>query len=522
MKPKLSKGSGKGGVPIDPGMGVFAMFPSFNYHAWAAIAEIVDNSVTSYVLNKKKLRALEGPQYRLRVRINFDEQSGEITIKDNAAGISANDYERAFKLASPPPDLSSIGQYGIGLKAAACWFGNEWSVTSSAIGESIERELIWNTKKLIKTNQNSLTPTTRIVSENEHYTVVRLRELSHPPKGQTKGKIKRSLANIFREFIRNEQIEIYWQDELLQLTSSKILIAPYHPGSGKAPIGEPIEWDTPISIRTDTGTLITGRAFLLETMTEPETALNLFWHNRLIKGNFEPNYRPEGLFGKPNSFQYRRLCVELDLSKFRVTIDKRDFVFNDSDASEEEIIEKLKQFLERDEFPLLKQAENFRKNVPEPDLKPTIDPEDFRKPVETVIEHPEPPSPQNPYHKPKSPVGESDVLAVFNTYATGSAWRFTIRIASHESDNYLLDIGELKRTKEKEIEFQDLTLTLGYRHPFTQLFLTQDTKEVILRFALAIGFAEISARRAGQENASFLRMNIDQFLRNSAAKGLGQ
>ena len=93
MKPKLSKGSGKGGVPINPGMGVFAMFPSFNYHAWAAIAEIVDNSVTSYSLNKKKLKALEGPQYRLRVSINFDEQSGEITIRDNAAGISTKDYE---------------------------------------------------------------------------------------------------------------------------------------------------------------------------------------------------------------------------------------------------------------------------------------------------------------------------------------------------------------------------------------------------------------------------------------------
>ena len=139
-----------------------------------------------------------------------------------------------------------------------------------------------------------------------------------------------------------------------------------------------------------------------------------------------------------------------------------------------------------------------------------------------MIEHPEPPSHQNPYHEPKSPVGQSDVLAVFNTYATGSAWRFTIRIASHESDNYLLDIGELKRTIENKIEVQNLTMTLGYRHPFIQLFLTQDTKEVILRFALAIGFAEISARRAGQENASFLRMNIDQFLRNSAVKGLGQ
>ncbi len=522
MKPKLSKGSGKGGVPIDPGMGVFAMFPSFNYHAWAAIAEIVDNSVTSYTLNKKKLRALEGPKYRLRVSINFDEQSGEITIKDNAAGISAKDYERAFKLASPPPDLSSIGQYGIGLKAAACWFGNEWSVTSSAIGESIERELIWNTKKIIESNQNSLIPTTRVVSENEHYTVVRLRELSHPPKGQTKAKIKRSLANIFKDFIRNEQIEIYWQDELLQLTSPKILIAPYHPGNGKAPIGEPVEWDTPISIRTDAGTLINGRAFLLETMTEPETALNLFWHNRLIKGNFEPNYRPEGLFGKPNSFQYRRLCVELDLSEFRVTIDKRDFVFNDSDASEQEIIEKLVEFLEKPEFPLLKQARNFRKNEPEPDLKPKIDPEDFRKPTEIVIEHPEPPSQQNPYHEPKPMVGQFEVLGVFDTHIVGGLWRFTIRIASHESDNYLLDIGELKRTIEDEAEIQNLTLTLGYRHPFTQLFLTEDTKEVILRFALAIGFAEISARRAGQENASFLRMNIDQFLRNIAAKGLGQ
>ena len=526
MELKTKSSGGKGGVPIAPGLSVFAMFPSFNYHSWAALAEIVDNSVTSYILNKKKLLELEGPAYRLRIEINYDEYSGIITIKDNAAGISASDYDRAFKLASPPPDLSSIGQYGIGLKAAACWFGNEWIVTSSALGESVERKLIWNTKNIIETNQTSLNPIIRDVAKSEHYTVVTLHELSHPPKGQTKGKIQRSLASIFRKFIENEKIEIYWQDELLEVPSPRILKAPYHPGNDKVPTGEPIEWDTKVSFNTDSGKLIKGRAYILETMSPTESALNLFWHNRLIKGNFEPNYRPEDIFGKPNSFVYRRLCVELDLSDFKPTIDKRDFIFSDSEVSEQEIVEKLIKFLENPEFPLLKQARNFRKNEPEPDLTPKIDPENFRKPAEIVIEHPIPPSQQNPYHEPRPLGGQSDVEEVFDIHVGGSTWKFTLRIASHESDNYLLDIGEIKRTtensgKEDETEIQHITLTLGYRHPFTRLFLTEDTKQVILNFILAIGFAEISARRAGQEHASFLRMNIDQFLRKIAEKGLG-
>lgn len=58
-------------VDIRPGVGLYALFPSLRYTPWVALGEMVDNSIQSYQQHKDELIALNGPDYKLRVDINF-------------------------------------------------------------------------------------------------------------------------------------------------------------------------------------------------------------------------------------------------------------------------------------------------------------------------------------------------------------------------------------------------------------------------------------------------------------------
>jgi hypothetical protein len=61
-------------------------------------------------------------------------------------------------------------------------------------------------------------------------------------------------------------------------------------------------------------------------------------------------------------------------------------------------------------------------------------------------------------------------------------------------------------------------IKLGMRHPFVVNFWSDDlaVQNLLVILASAIGFGEIAARRAGAEFPSFVRNNIDQFLRTYA------
>ena len=117
--------------------------PHLNYKAWFALAEFVDNSIQSSIDSRKALKVTDGSDYALRVDIKFDPMAQQITITDNAAGIALKNYHRAFRPAGIPPDATGLSEFGMGMKSAACWFALNWSVRSSALGESTERNRLF-------------------------------------------------------------------------------------------------------------------------------------------------------------------------------------------------------------------------------------------------------------------------------------------------------------------------------------------------------------------------------------------
>src|SRR5689334_17458714 len=124
------------GVEIRPEVAIYAAFARLNYEPWYALAEFVDNALQSYLANRSALQELHGASFRLHVGISITDD--RIEIRDNAAGIALPDFPRAFRPATPPPDTSGLSEFGLGMKAAACWFSRRWTVSTRALGEPVQ------------------------------------------------------------------------------------------------------------------------------------------------------------------------------------------------------------------------------------------------------------------------------------------------------------------------------------------------------------------------------------------------
>ena len=119
---------------IQPQAGVLGVFSRLNYKPWYAIAEFVDNSTQSFYNNEAVL-AQSGVK-AVTIRIKYDFERNVLTISDDAFGMEMVDFSRAVKVDSPPETTNGRNEFGMGLKTAASWFGNTWSVESTRFGSS--------------------------------------------------------------------------------------------------------------------------------------------------------------------------------------------------------------------------------------------------------------------------------------------------------------------------------------------------------------------------------------------------
>ena len=179
-------------VEIRPGVGLLSLFPAMNYKAWFALGEFVDNSIQSYTEHRKVLRELHGTKFKLQITIEFEVgANARIIVSDNAAGIYERDIARAFTPAARPPDKSGISQFGIGMKSAATWYSNFFTITSCALYETIGREVVFDIESIISSEIEEL-PVAHFPKDPElHGTTIEMKELHQGiPTGMTLGKIR--------------------------------------------------------------------------------------------------------------------------------------------------------------------------------------------------------------------------------------------------------------------------------------------------------------------------------------------
>lgn len=498
-------------VSIRPSVGYLSILQAINYRAWYAMAEFVDNSLESYLQNKPNLKKIHGQNFKLKIAIHVTPS--KIQIVDNAAGIMEKDFHRAFRAAARPENRRGLSEFGMGMKTAAVWFSKNFIVKTKPFGEKDLKIVKWDIKNIVKDNIEELKVDKSSLPINQHYTDITLTDLNRSPKGQTIKKIKEHLASMYRCFIEKDEIEIRYNNEKLKYEKPEVLEVPYFKDldeQKKNP--KKVIWEKKFEFKYGSKRkTASGHANIRETASTKDSGFALFRRNRLIKGVGEnEGYRPLEIFKAPNSFIYQRVFGEIHLNDEDVTHTKDDFQWTPDE--ELEFLKKLKEELEKEPKPILSQAERYRKDRRNRDLRIQSEEglDSSIKKIQgslAVLEEFKPP--KMPEISKKLPEAKSKERRRKTIRFEGNDWMIEQILNYDKNETEWLKISEIG-TRKKEIQIQ-ISMTMGFT---AQYFGDQpDEIEGMLLLASYIALAEVVARNRGDSKAHNVRSYLNEILR---------
>lgn len=334
-------------INIRPTVGVYATYKHISYKPWTAVAEFVDNSTQSYFFNREKL--LETRHWNgLEIDIEYD--GNQLIIKDNAYGMCYEDFKRAIILDSRPRFINR-GEFGMGLKTAACWFGLNWSVETMELGSGTRYFAEIDVESLQRIGNEEIEVIEDNCHRKEHGTIIRIWNLNRRIVGKQISILKQQLTGIYRSDLRSGEIKIFYNGDGLYYEDPPILVE-------QLPDGSTYTWKKQIdySMTFDQKEYsVKGFIALRETASTSDAGFALLRYDRVIEGGYGKNYRPEEIFEKSNSFVYQRLFGEISLDNWPVTQTKDSFDW--SNGLEDELIGTLKEQC----TDYIKKAKEYRK-----------------------------------------------------------------------------------------------------------------------------------------------------------------
>jgi hypothetical protein len=497
-------------VNISPGVGIIKIFKALDYEPWFALAEYVDNSISSYLYCCDSIKKFEG-DYKLKIEIQLNYVDNTIEIKDNAGGISSDKFEYAFRAAEIPSDTTGLNEFGMGMKTASSWLANRWTVRTKAIGEKIERTIQFNVNEVVENDIHELNALEKIVDENEHYTVITLDELTgNAPLQRDLNKIKKHLASIHRKFIRRKDVSIFINNEELVFFDQEILVAPAWNDLN----GENISWKIDIDQKFGSNKRVKGFIGLLSTMsTSVYNGLSLFRRGRVIQGSGDDLYRPKQICGQNGSHQYKRVFGELELEGFNVDFTKGKF---QGDKDFDGLLDLLQDFCDSDDMPLLTQARKYRKPQPKESLKEiakkgvkeyreSIKKEEIKESIEKIIKE----TKVNKDDERIKPIPEKNKLEQITEELEieGEKWLIELDLVDNSEMINWIDILE---EKDVEIGVKKIKGRLSLIHPFMSSFGTDDIQPFI-RLAIGLAISESLAEMSGGGPRQ-VRRNLNKLL----------
>ena len=503
-------------VDIRPGVSALAVLRHLNYRPWYALAEFVDNAVESLRLNRESLELLYGPEVTLRVDIELDSSTPpSLTIRDNAGGIAATEYERAFRPAAIPPNREGLAEFGMGMKSAACWFAPRWSVRTSALGEPVSRTVRFDIDHIVDDKIEELSIVEIREDADNHYTEIVLEDIFHVPVGRTVGKIKQHLTDIYREFLRAGRLELRFKGERLVYVEPNVLVAPYYKDESSVDR----EWRKKIEFDFGNSLGVRGFAAIRAVGSTSSAGFALFRRGRVIQGSGDEGYRPSTVFGSTNSFRYQRLFGELHLEGFEVSHTKDGFRWDDN---EQPFLDLLREHLDSGDLPLLRQAEGYRAlparsemihpaeqavisttRALESRIAEAIGVVNRTEPLETPTE--------------RLPVTSSIAGRSFGFVFRDRPWRINVELTGDPATNDWVEVADSGSSVDRP---RVVNIRVSTAHPFMIRFAHTDSEKVdaLLRVATAIALAEIIARDSGVRYSGTVRRMVSDILRYSLSE----
>ena len=312
------------------GLDVIRSYKRLSYTIWHAIAEFVDNSTQSYFNNRDELDAsLDASETRLEVSVVYDRDDDLLRISDNAMGMSYEELDYGLKVGARPAISSGRSQFGMGMKTAACWIGNLWTVRTKRLGDTVEHTVEIDVER-VADGMNDL-PYTQIDGKKpgDHYTVIEIRNHNREFRGRTISKIRDFLRSMYREDLRTGVITLLWNGEPLEWDDSVDQFL-------KAPNGDAYRRDLQFQV---SGKEVTGWVGVLDRGSRARAGFSLLHAGRVVKG-WPDSWRPEEIYGQfqgSNDLINQRLIGELRLDDFDVSHTKDDILWL---GNEEEQLQK--------------------------------------------------------------------------------------------------------------------------------------------------------------------------------------
>ncbi|MGC4059284.1 MAG: ATP-binding protein [Chitinophagaceae bacterium] len=324
-------------MDISLGSEVINSYKRLSYKAWYALAEFIDNSTQAYFNNSEILDPIlkeEGVHLKVEITSGVDDEGEFILIKDNSIGMSLQGLRQAIIIGKPPIDTSGRSKYGLGMKTAACWLGDYWTVTTKTIGEEIEHKIIFDVPRVASGNLDSQYTSSPVLNTNAHYTIIEIRRLNRSIRtGRTSGKIKNYLRSMYRVDIEKGGLILKWQGETLTWSTKEFIETRLLKNADGSLIKEDFKFN--VGAKT-----VKGWAGVYEIGSRKDAGFSVIQSKRVIIG-WPDSFKPELIFGEQeggsNDLVNQRLVGELYLDGFDVSHTKDEILFENDEYDELEI-----------------------------------------------------------------------------------------------------------------------------------------------------------------------------------------
>ena len=352
-------------VSIKFSQGSYRLLKNYPFRPAGVFAELIDNSIKSYDNNKASLK--KKPGYKLNIIIGF--KGKDIVVFDNAGGISDENMNKAFEPGAIVKGKRGLNEFGIGMKNAAVWISNNYSVITKAINEEYTKKVDFDYNEVITKGIEELNiKYIQNYNKEKSFTEITLRDLRDSVEKFRFSEIGKELSSIYRQFLSSGEISISFFKEELSYKNPKELCAEYYPdlikhkkGSAKKlPI---IKWKFPIKANY-MGKNVHGYVGILDRIAKFQNGIVYFKNGRVIEGAGDLKLFPQALCGTNGSHQQKRIFGELHFDEIPSDLSKSKLLdTEDIEKMIELIAVQLKNFKppgSEKTYDLLKQARDMR------------------------------------------------------------------------------------------------------------------------------------------------------------------
>lgn len=486
---------------VSVGSGIIATYQRMPQKLERVFAEFIDNSTQSFSDHKEELIKVTKNSVN---KIIIKWTSTEIVIEDKAYGMNRDDFRRALKLNSPAAYYSdnSRSQYGMGLKIAAAYLGDWYSIESTQLGSKEKYYSVIDVSEWKKTNPTEIDNQISDVQENEHYTKITIKKLQKQLTNSIDKNLRKKLALIYSNDLESGDLEIFLNGIPIISTDPELRINLDKNSEYLSYFEDSFEFNDEVYNYS-------GWIGILKTASTDDAGFTLSQYGRGIK----LNYRPSEIFGKSNSFQYQRIVgsIMLDDKKWKISFNKDEFIWDD--GLEKAFILSLKANKEIREMTSI--AGTLRKDTP---AKPVVNQIDAVKTTEKLKDkYSHLSSVKKTQVKPFIP-DQPNVIIESSENVTAN-----IVNISWESVDYSFDV-QVKNddpnlewfSLQKKDDNNGYYIIINGTSEYFAEYSKKECKDLIVSFAITLALAQLSSVRIGctLDKSGILFNQINQIIKN--------